>query len=346
MAAGDAVPGCYRGQMADGRMRAAIKTGYGDPRAVVRVVEVDRPEPVETQVRIRVQAASVNRADLDHIEPRPGFLRLFLGVRRPRDQRVGIDVAGVVDAVGPGVTRFAVGDRVFADLYPSGGGAFAEYAVAPERVFEPMPDALSFEDAATLPHSAILAIQGLRRRDGRTPGRGDRVLIGGASGNVGPFAVQLAKSYGAEVTGVCRAAKVDFVRSLGVDHVIDYETVDYAMTGERYDWILEADSHHSMLQLRRALRPGGVYVTLGGGARDLLAALFVGPAVTLATSKSLGLLLTWKPFHPPDVATLAGMVLDGTLRPRIDRRFSLEEAVDALAYVAERHHQGKVLVLP
>jgi NADPH:quinone reductase-like Zn-dependent oxidoreductase len=346
MADGTGPAACYRGGMAEGRMRAAMRTGYGRPRDVVRVVDVDRPEPTDDQVRIRVHAASVNRADLDGIEPRPGFLRLFLGLRRPRDPRVGIDVAGVVDAIGPAATRFRVGDRVFADLYPSGGGAFAEWAVAPERVFEAMPDGLSFEDAATLPHSAILALQGLRRRDGRTPGPGDRVLIGGASGNVGPFAVQLAKSYGAEVTGVCRGAKVDFVRSLGVDHVIDYETVDYATTGQRYDWILEADSHHSMLQLRRALRPGGVYVTLGGNARDIAAALLVGPVVSLATSKSLGLLLSWKPFHPPDAATLAGMVLDGTLRPQVDRRFPLEEAVEALAYVAEGRSRGKVLVLP
>ena len=327
-------------------MRAAVRTGYGRPRDVVKVIDVDRPEPLDDQVRVRVHAASVNRADLDGIEPRPGFLRLFLGLRRPRDPRVGIDVAGVVDAVGPAVTRFQVGDRVFADLYPAGGGAFAEAAVAPERVFQAMPDGLSFEDAATLPHSAILALQGLRRRDGRTPGPGDRVLIGGASGNVGPFAVQLAKSYGAEVTGVCRGAKVDFVRSLGVDHVIDYETVDYATTGQRYDWILEADSHHSMLALRRALRPGGIYVTLGGGTRDLVAALLLGPVVSLATSKTLGLLLTWKPFHPPDAAVLAAMVVDGTLRPQVDRRFSLEEAVDALAYVAEGRSRGKVLVLP
>ena len=332
--------------MADGRMRAAVRTGYGRPRDVVRVVDVDRPEPVGDQIRVQVHAASVNRADLDGIEPRPGFLRLFLGLRRPRDPRIGIDVAGVVDAVGPEATRFRVGERVFADLYPAGGGAFAEAAVAPERIFQAMPDGLSFDDAATLPHSAILAIQGLRRRDGRTPGPGDRVLIGGASGNVGPFAVQLAKSYGAEVTGVCRGAKVDFVRSLGADHVIDYEMVDYATTGQRYDWIVEADSHHSMLELRRVLRPGGVYVTLGGGARDIAAALVLGPLVSLATSKSLGLLLTWKPFHPPDAATLAAMVIDGSLRPRIDRRFSLEDAVDALACVADGLNRGKVLVVP
>ena len=327
-------------------MRSAIRTGYGRPADVVRLVDRERPTPTEDQVLVRVHAASVNRADLDGIGPRPGFLRLFLGLRRQRDERIGSDVAGVVEAVGPAATRFQPGDRVFADLYPSGGGSFAEYAVAAERRFEPIPDGLSFEDAATLPHSAILALQGLRRRDGRTPGPGDRVVIGGASGNVGPFAVQIAKSYGAEVTGVCRGSKVEFVRSLGADHVLDYETEDWATTGERYDWILEADTHHSMLHVRRSLRPDGVYVTLGGGGRDIAAALLVGPAVTLATDKSVGLLLGWKPFHPPDVRTLVEMVLDGRITPRIDRRYSLEETVEALAWVDEGRAQGKVLILP
>ncbi len=144
--------------------------------------------------------------------PKPGFLRLFLGVRAPRNGRVGCDVAGVVKAIGPGVTRFQPGDRVFADLYPTGSGSFAEAVAAPDSVFAMIPDGMSFEDAATMPHSAILAIQGLRRRDGRTPGPGDRVLIDGASGNVGPFAVQIAKHLGAEVTGVCSTGKMDLVR--------------------------------------------------------------------------------------------------------------------------------------
>ena len=171
---------------------------------------------------VRVVVASVNRADLDGIEPRPQFTRLFLGLRAPRNHRVGIDVAGVVDAVGDGVTRFKPGDAVFADLYPFGQGSFAEFASAPERAFLPIPTGMSFETAATLPHSATLAIQGLRRRDGRTVGPGDSVLIDGASGNVGPFAIQIAKALGAVVTATCSPGKVDFVRSLGADHVLDY----------------------------------------------------------------------------------------------------------------------------
>lgn len=209
---------------------------------VVELRDVERPEPIDDQVLVRVRAASVNRADLDSLGPKPGFARLFMGLRAPRLTRLGVDVAGVVEAIGPGVTRFTPGDRVFADLFSFGTGSFAEYAAASEAAFLPIPAGMSFEDAATLPHSAVLAVQGLRLRNGRTIRPGAKVLIDGASGNVGPFAVQVAKSMGAEVTGVCRTEKLDFVRSLGVDHVIDFTSVDYTRTGERYDWIVDTDS--------------------------------------------------------------------------------------------------------
>src|SRR5689334_2480691 len=171
-------------------MRAAVRDRYGAPD-VVRVEDVERPKPKDDELLVRVVAASVNRADLDGILPKPQFVRLFLGLRAPRNHRLGLDVAGVVEAVGAGVNRFVPGDRVFADLYPVGQGAFAEYAAAPERAFATIPDELSFEDAATLPHSAILAVQGLRRRNGQAIRPGDKVLIDGASGNVGPFAIQI-----------------------------------------------------------------------------------------------------------------------------------------------------------
>src|SRR5688572_10135404 len=194
-------------------MKAAVQERYGRPD-VVRVAEIDRPVPAEDQVLVRVKAASVNRADLDGLIPKPGFVRLFLGLRAPRNQKVGIDAAGVVVAVGPSVTRFKPGDEVFADLFAYGGGAFAEYACAKEKAFEAIPAGMTFEQAATLPHSAILALQGLRHRDGRTFKPGDKVLIDGASGNVGPFAVQIAKARGAIVTAVCSTTKMDLVRCL------------------------------------------------------------------------------------------------------------------------------------
>ena len=325
-------------------MKAALQERYGTPQQAVRLAEVDRPIPADDQVLVRVRTASVNRADLDGLGPRPGFVRPFLGLRAPRNTRMGIDVAGVVEAVGASVTRFKPGDEVYADLFPHGGGAFAEYACAREKAFEPIPAGMSFDDAATLPHSAILAVQGLRIRNGRTPKPGDKVLIDGASGNVGPFAVQIAKSMGAEVTGVCSPAKVDFVRSLGADHVLDYTKVDYTRTGERYDWIVDTDSHHSIFAVRRALRPNGVYVTLGGTSLPILAGVIVGPLASLVSDKYTGLMLWWKPFNRDDLATIAELIRTGKVKPAIDRRFPLSQVVEALAYVDEGHPKGKVII--
>jgi NADPH:quinone reductase-like Zn-dependent oxidoreductase len=324
-------------------MKAALQDRYGPPE-VVRLVDVEMPVPVDDQILVRVHAASVNRADLDGLGPRPAFVRLFIGIRAPRNHRTGLDAAGVVEAVGPAATRFRPGDRVFADLYLQGGGAFAEYACATEKRFERIPDELSFEDAATLPHSSILAVQSLRLRNGRTIQPGDKVLIDGASGNVGPFAVQLAKVMGAEVTGVASAGKLDFVRSLGADHVIDYERVDYTKNPERYDWIVDTDSHHSIPAVRRALRPRGVYVTLGGNSVPIFSAMLLGSLLSLFSDRFSGLVLWWKPFHPPDVATVTRLIAEGKVRPAIDRRFPLAEVVDALRYVDEGYPMGKVII--
>ena len=324
-------------------MKAAIQDRYGTPD-VVRIEEVDKPIPGEGEVLVRVQAASVNRADLDGIQPRPAFVRLFVGVRAPRNHRVGIDVAGTVEAVGAGVSRFKPGDMVFSDLFGEPFGAFAEYTVAPESKFELMPVGMSFEEAATLPHSAVLALQGLRTRSRRTVKPGDKVLIVGASGNVGPFAVQIAKSMGAEVTGVARTEKLDFVRSLGADHVIDYTTTDFTATGERYDWIVDTDSHKPIWRVRRALAKDGIYVTLGGTTWPILGALILGPLLSIRSDKWSGLLLWWKPFHKPDVDRLKELFAAGAFRPRIDRRYRLDHVVDALRWVNDGKAQGKVVV--
>jgi NADPH:quinone reductase-like Zn-dependent oxidoreductase len=324
-------------------VKAAVRDRYGSVE-VVEVRDVDRPVPSDDQVLVRVQAASVNRADLDGLAPKPSFARLFMGLRKPRNGREGIDVAGIVEAVGASVTRFRPGDRVFADLFSAGQGAFAEYVCAAEKAFEPMSPGMTFEDAATLPHSAVLAVQGLRLRNGRTPGPGDKVLIDGASGNVGPFAIQIAKSMGAEVTGVASTDKLDFVRSLGADHVIDYTKVDYTATGERYDWIVDTDSHHSLLRIRHAMRPNGVYVTLGGTTVTIFTGILLGAVVSLATDKWMGLLLWWKPFNRDDVDTLKELIAAGKVKPVIDRRYPLSEVVDALRWVDGGHARGKVII--
>ena len=328
-------------------MRAAVQDRYG-PVDVIRVEEVPTPEPTGDQVRVKVEVASVNRADLDALGPKPGFVRLFIGLRAPRAPGVGIDVAGTVDAVGPEARRFQPGDRVFADIFGFAQryGAFADYVVASERSFLPIPDGMSFESAATLPHSAVLAAQGLRRRDGSTFKPGAKVLIDGASGNVGPFAVQMAKAMGAEVTGVASGPKLDFVRALGADHVIDYRSEDYTRGRERYDWIVAVDAHHPVRAARRALAPGGTYLTLGGTARTILDALVLGSLASLRSDRWSGLMLWWKPFHEPDVRQVLQLVEEGKVAPAIDRTFPLEQVVDALRYVDEGHPRGKVLIKP
>jgi NADPH:quinone reductase-like Zn-dependent oxidoreductase len=261
---------------------------------------------------------------------------------------LGLDVAGVVEGLGPDVRGFKVGDAVFGDLSLTrlGQGAFAEYVCDREGMFSAIPDGLGFEDAATLPHSAILALQGLRRRDGRTFGPGARVLIEGASGNVGPFAVQIAKARGAEVTGVCSPAKVDFVRSLGADHVIDYRSVDYTRSGSRYDWICAVDAHHSLLASRRALAPGGVFVALGGSTAWMLSSILMTPAIALTSDRRAGMMIWWQPFAPADVARLKELVAVGSIRPHVDRRYPLDDVVAALRHVDEGQALGKVIVVP
>ena len=325
-------------------MKAAYRDRYGPPE-VVEVREVDKPVPSgDDQVLVRVRAASVNRADLDGLYPRWAFIRLFAGLRTPKSHRPGLDVAGVVESVGPSVTRFRPGDEVFGDMFLYGEGAFAEYVCAPEKAFAAMPAGMSFEDAATLPHSAVLALQGLRLREGRTIGPGDKVLVVGAGGNVGPFAIQLARAMGAEVTGVDRTEKLDFMRSLGADHVIDYTKTDPTRTGQRFDWILEVDAHHSIFRWRRALRPKGVYLTLGGPASTILVAGLLGLLISKAGDKWMSMMLWWKPFHAEDVEKIKELIAAGKLAPVIDRRYPLSEVVEALRHVDDGKARGKVVI--
>jgi NADPH:quinone reductase-like Zn-dependent oxidoreductase len=268
-----------------------------------------------------------------------------MGIRAPRNQVVGTDAAGIVEAVGPEVTRFKPGDAVMIDMFAAGKfGAFAEYLSAREKAFQTIPEGMSFEEAATLPHSAVLALQGMRLRSGRTFKPGDEVLIEGASGNVGPFAVQIAKAMGAEVTGVARGDKLDLVRSLGADHVIDYRTTDYTKAGHRYDWIVSVDAHHPIRAVRRALKPNGVYLTMGGTTGTILAALGGSLVMSRFGSKWSGLMLWWKPMHEPDVDRLKEMIAAGSLKPVIDRRYPLEQVVDALSWVEDGHARGKVVI--
>ena len=324
-------------------MKAAWHDRYGDPD-VVDVREVPTPVPTGDQVLVKVHAASVNRADLDWLLPKSQLFRAFTGVRRPRYTGIGLDCAGVVEATGPDARRLKVGDRVFADLFWFHHGSFAEYVCVPERAFQTMPEGMSFEDAATLPHAALLAVQGMRPRSGRSVGPGSKVLIVGASGNVGPFAVQIAKHLGAEVTGVCRTEKMDFVRSLGADHAIDYTTTDYTKSGP-YDWIIDVDAHRSILGFIKALRPGGVYMAMGGNRPWILSLPVLALTGWLvARGKHLGLMGGWRAFAPADVDALKDFIAAGVIKPAIDRRYPLAQVREALQAVHEGRAKGKVVI--
>ena len=322
-------------------MKAILRSRYGSPD-VLELRDVPTPVPGEGEVLVRIHAASVNRADLDYLTGTPFITRMGTGLRRPKSPRLGLDAAGVVDAVGPGATRFEPGDRVFANLTMYGYGAFAEFACTPERAWEPMPPTASFEDAATLPESSIIAFQGLRQ--GRGVGPGDSVLVNGASGNVGPFAVQLAKHLGATVTGVCSTRKMDFVRSLGADHVIDYTRDDYTQMDLRYDYILDISARRSFLAPRRVLKPGGTYVMAGGTTGAIFEGLLLGPLLSLVGSRKLGLLWGWKPFDPTDVAALSRLLESGAIRPTVDRRYRLAEVPDALRDLQAGGPIGKLVI--
>lgn len=322
-------------------MKAIVRSVYGSPD-VLELREIDRPVVGEGDVLVRVRASSVNQADLDYLTGRPLVTRLGTGLRKPRNRGLGLDVAGEVEAVGRSVKRFRPGDEVFGDLTEHGYGAFAEYACAPERAFAPKPSGLTPEEAATVPQSAILALQGLRGY-GRKAGPGHRVLVNGASGSVGPFAVQIAKSLGAHVTGVCSTAKMEMVRGLGADRVLDYTREDFTR-GERYDWILDVAGNQSVLACRRALTPGGTYVMVGGPSGRILGTLVAGPLLSLVGSRRSGLMLWWKPFRADDVAVLTGLLEARSVVPLIDRTFALAEVADALRYVQEGRAHGKVVI--
>jgi NADPH:quinone reductase-like Zn-dependent oxidoreductase len=291
---------------------------------------------------VRLRAASLNQADLDYLYGRPMLTRMGTGLRRPRNRGLELDAAGEVEAVGSGVTAFRPGDEVFGDLTEFGYGAFGEYACAAEEAWAHKPPSMGFEEAATVPQSGILALQNLRGKSRIEPG--DRVLVNGASGNVGPFAVQIAKAFGAHVTGVCRTSKMDLVRALGADEVIDYTVEDYTRSGQRYDWILDIAGNHSLFECRRALKPGGVYVLIGGPTRRIFAALLVGPLISLAGNRKMGLQMGWKPFKQQDVAILRELVEAGKIKPVIDRRYALTEVPDALRFLESGEARGKIVI--
>lgn len=321
-------------------MKAIVRHEYGPPD-VLELRDVDKPVAEGHQVLVRVHAAGVNMADVDYMLGRPGSARLMTGLREPRNHVLGLDVAGQVEAVGPDVTRFQPGDEVFGDLTEHGYGGFAEYACAREDAFARKPVNLSFEEAATVPQTGVMALQGLRGKRPIQPGH--KVLINGAGGNIGPFAVQIAKSFGAEVTGVDRPEKLDMVRSVGADHVIDFTKEDVVLGDQRYDRILDVAASHSIFEWKRVLAPGGVYVVVPNSMSGLFVAGLIGPLISIAGGRKMGM-QTGQPFDKDDVAFLTGLIEAGKVAPVIDRRYPLDEVPEALRYQMEGHPIGKVVI--
>jgi NADPH:quinone reductase-like Zn-dependent oxidoreductase len=323
-------------------MKAIVYCDYGVPN--LKLQQIEKPTPADDQLLIKVRAASVNPLDWHFVEGTPYLMRAMgVGLRKPKDTRLGVDFAGTVEAVGKNVTKFKPGDEVF------GGrtGAFSEYVCVREpRAVAVKPPNITFEQAASVPIAAITALQGVRDKGKVQPGQ--KVLINGASGGVGTFAVQIAKSFGADVTGVCSTRNLDMVRSLGADHVIDYTKEDFTKGAERYDVIIDNVANHSLLESRRALKPNGIYVLIGGGSANEQG--FIGPlinpikAMLLSpfVSQKMGMLLA--DLNHDDLTMLADLMESGKMKPVIDRTYKLSDLPDAIRYLEQGHARGKVVI--
>jgi NADPH:quinone reductase-like Zn-dependent oxidoreductase len=316
-------------------MKAIVQTKYGPPE-VLQFREVEKPTPKDNQVLVKVHAASVNALDWRPFTMTPIFIRLMGGLLNPKDPSLGVDAAGWVEAVGSNVTQFQPGDEVFGVAR----GAFAEYALAGEGKLALKPANLSFEAAAAVPIAACTALQGLRDQGQIQPGQ--RVVINGAGGGVGTFAVQLAKSFGAEVTAVCSTRNLDMVRSIGADHVLDYTREDFTKNGRRYDLIIAANGYHPIRDYWRALSPNGIYVVLGGSMAQIIQGLLLGPSVSRIGNKKVGFMLAHS--NQKDLVFIRELLEAGKVVPVIDRCYPLSEVAEAIRYLTEGHAQGKVII--
>jgi NADPH:quinone reductase-like Zn-dependent oxidoreductase len=317
-------------------VRRVVQERYGGVE-VLRLEESPIPAPGAGQVRVRVAATSVNLSDWECLRGSPAYARLG-GLRTPARPVLGSDIAGVVDEVGDGVTRFKRGDEVYADNLALKGG-FAEHALVPESAMALKLPELSFVEASTVPQAGAIAWQGTARAE-----QGMRVLVNGAGGGSGTFAIQLAKRAGAHVTGVDNAAKLDFMRDLGADEVIDYACADFTRTSAPYDLILDLVADRSVLAYRRALAPGGRYRCVGGPVPTLLHVLTAGSLLGLLSARSIGVLAVRQ--GPAEFEPVAALCATGDLRVHVDRTYRLEEAPLALAHVGEGRALGKVVVVP
>ena len=321
-------------------MRAIIYTKYGSPD-VLQLKEIEKPVPKDNEILIKVHAASLNAADWHLLRAKPFLVRLMgMGFLKPKNKILGADIAGKVEKVGRDIKQFQPGDDVFGDIFNCGLGGFAEYVCATEDALVLKPADTSFEEAAAVPLAALTALHGLRDIGNIQPGQ--KVLINGASGGVGTFAVQLAKYFGAKVTAVCSAGNIEMVSKLGADEVIDYTKEDFTKNGQHYDLILAANGYHSIFDYKRALSPKGVYVMSGGSGTQMFQAMLLGPAISMAGSKKMGGVSS-KP-NKKDLIFMKKLVESGNIVPVIDRHYPLNEVADAIRYLEEGHAKGKVII--
>ena len=317
-------------------MKAIVYTKYGPPD-VLQLKEVEKPTPKDNEVLVKIHAASINSWDWGLLRGTPFMNRLVFGVLKPKTKILGCDIAGRVEAVGRNVKQFQPGDEVFGDISGCGMGGFAEYVCARENVLAPKSASMTYEQAAAVPQAAVLALQGLRKGQIQP---GQKVLINGAGGGVGTFGVQIAKSFGAEVTGVDSTGKLDMVRSIGADQVIDYTKEDFTKSGRRYDLILDVVVYRSIFDYKRALSPKGIFVMIGGSIPRVFLIALTAPLIT--RSKKL-VILAHKP-NSKDLIFMNDLFEAGKVAPVIDRRYPLSEVAEALRYFGKGHVQGKVVI--
>jgi NADPH:quinone reductase-like Zn-dependent oxidoreductase len=322
-------------------MKAIVNHEYGSPD-VLKLEEVEKPAPKDNEVLIEVHAAAANIGDWYFLTGKPFTVRLDPGgPLKPKTTILGGDVAGRVEAVGKNVKQFQPGDEVFGDMSNSGKGAFAEYVSAPENVLTQKPGNLSFEEAAAVPTSAVAALQGIRDTGEIQPGQ--KVLINGASGGVGTYAVQIAKSYETEVTAVCSTGKMDMVRSIGADHVIDYTKQDFTQGGRLYDLIVGVNGYHPFSDYKRALSPEGIYVCIGGRVSQIFQSMLLGPLMSKKGGKQVRGMGAVK-INQKDLVVMKELLEAGKVVPVIDRRYPLSEAAEAFRYLGAGHARGKVVI--
>jgi len=320
-------------------MKAIVYTEYGPPD-VLQLKEVEKPIPQNDEVLVRVHAASVNSSDATMSRGEPFLARLWSGFIKPKYQILGSDIAGRVEAVGRDAKQFQPGDEVFGDIAACGWGGFAEYVSVPENALALKPANLTFEEAAAVPQAAVVALQGLRDKGQIEPEK--KVLINGASGGIGTFAVQIAKSYGAEVTGVCSTRNLDMARSLGADHVIDYTQEDFAQNEQRYDLILNVAGYRSIFDFKRALAPEGIYVGSVNATALIFQVMLLGPFISMTGSKKMVNLMGKE--SQEDLVFLRELLEAGKVVPVVDRQYPFSEVADAVRYYGEGHARGKVVI--